>query len=173
MKEILLVIGGCRSGKSEYAIKAAGKIDADPKIMVATCVPRDDEMMRRVVNHQKRRGPDWTTLEVPALLPETISERAEPGALIVVDCLTLWVSNLLLESEDPDALSGHAARLTDALAAARCPVVLVSNEVGLGIVPNNRLARLFRDVAGEVNARVAAAADRVVWMVAGIPVRVK
>lgn len=169
----VLVIGGCRSGKSRYALHWAESLAVAQRIFVATCVPRDEEMQDRVAMHRRQRSSGrWQTVEEPLRLAETIHSYAAPDNVVLVDCLTLWLNNLLLETE-ADALDGPFSELTRALAQARGPVILVSNEVGTGIVPENALARRFRDTAGLMNQRVAAAAARVVWMVAGIPVTVK
>ena len=172
MKETVLVIGGCRSGKSSYALELAEQIPGQ-KIFIATCIPHDKEMENRILHHKKQRSRTWSTLEVPVRLPEEISKNSRKENVILVDCLTLWLSNLLLENNDQSEIDAHIRKLIRSLEKAECPIILVSNEVGTGIVPENRLARLFRDVAGFTNQRVAACADKVIWMVAGIPVGVK
>ena len=173
VKEIVLVLGGCRSGKSTYALQTAENITADKKIFVATCVPQDDEMTQRVARHQKERGQHWTTIEEPLRLPEVISERSPNADVMLIDCLTLWVSNLLMKTADEKKWDKVVCQLIEALKTASCPLVVVSNEVGAGIVPDNRLARQYRDIIGRVNQAVAKTAGKVVWMVAGIPVVVK
>lgn len=173
MPQITFVIGGCRSGKSRHALQLAEATPANRRVFVATCVPHDDEMQTRVANHQEERGLEWETLEVPEKLAEAVSDHSAPDTLLLIDCLTLWTSNLLLASDDPECLSEPLLNLISALKSASGPVILVSNEVGTGIVPENRLARLYRDMAGRVNQTVAACADRVIWMVAGIPVAIK
>jgi len=175
MKEnkTVLVIGGCRSGKSSHALELAEQMAQDKRIFIATCVPYDDEMRQRVEHHKNDRDSSWTALEIPVDVPEAIIENCSKSDVILVDCLTLWISNLFLESDDQEKITAHITKLTQALEAAQCPVVLVSNEVGTGIVPENNLARRFRDAAGFANQRVAACADRVMWMVAGIPVSIK
>ncbi len=172
MKEIVLVIGGCRSGKSRYALELAKRIPGEIRIFIATCVPKDKEMEMRIARHKEERDKSWSTIEVPIRLPEAIIEYSRKSDLILVDCLTLWISNLILDNNDVD-ISEAALRLTKLLKDAQCPVIMVSNEVGTGIVPENDLARLFRDAAGIVNQNVAACSDRVIWMVAGIPVPIK
>jgi adenosylcobinamide kinase/adenosylcobinamide-phosphate guanylyltransferase len=167
------VLGGCRSGKSTYALQTAERINGDKKIFVATCLPQDDEMAQRVSRHQKERGQHWTTVEEPLRLPQVISEHGPKADVMLIDCLTLWVSNLLLKTADVKKWKQNLSRLIDALENASCPLVVVSNEVGAGIVPENQLARQFRDITGWVNQAVAGCASRVVWMVAGIPVVVK
>jgi adenosylcobinamide kinase/adenosylcobinamide-phosphate guanylyltransferase len=173
LSDITLVIGGCRSGKSEHALAVAESVANSQRVFVATCVPHDAEMEDRVARHRRERSRSWDTVEAPLDLAGAVARHARPGAVLLIDCLTLWVSNLMGTSEDPDVLRGHTADLVDALSRAGGPVVLVTNEVGCGIVPENRLARLFRDVVGWTNQAVAACADRVVWTVAGIPVTIK
>ena len=173
VKEIVFVIGGCRSGKSAYALKTAGKISGRRKIFIATCLPQDDEMTQRVAGHQKERGRRWTTVEAPVYLPEAILENDPQTDVMLIDCLTLWVSNLMMETGSQKQIEATIFSLIDALAKAASPIVLVSNEVGTGIVPENKLARQYRDIVGLVNQSVAGAADKVVWVVAGIPVVVK
>ncbi|MBW2742343.1 MAG: bifunctional adenosylcobinamide kinase/adenosylcobinamide-phosphate guanylyltransferase [Deltaproteobacteria bacterium] len=168
----VLVIGGCRSGKSRYALELAKQVPGDRRIFIATCVPKDNEMKMRVAHHKKGRDKSWSTIEVPIRLPEAIIEYSRKSDVILVDCLTLWISNVILDNNDLDIFEA-ALRLTGSLKDAQCPVILVSNEVGTGIVPENRLARLFRDAAGIVNQNVATSSDRVIWMVAGIPVTIK
>jgi len=173
MPDRVLVLGGCRSGKSRHALALASPFRGGRRIFVATCSPADEEMNRRVALHQAEREADWQTLEVPLALPEALDRHAPAAAVILVDCLTLWVSNLMQRDEDPAALAGHLERLRSAMTRAACPVILVANEVGLGIVPENRLARLFRDAAGQVNAAMAMICNRVLLVVAGIPLPVK
>lgn len=173
MNDTLFVIGGCRSGKSKYALDTAEQMPGDQKIFIATCVPKDDEMKQRIVRHQEQRSQTWTTVEEPIHLQASITKISRKAAVILVDCLTLWVTNIMLEAGDENKIEGHVAKLIQAIAAADCPVILVSNEVGTGIVPENKLARQFRDVMGQVNQAVAHYADKVVWMVAGIPVTIK
>ncbi len=167
--DLTLVLGGARSGKSRYA---EGLVTARPQpwIYAATAQAWDDEMRDRIARHRHERGPGWITVEEPLDLPAVIRQHAAPGATLLVDCLTLWLSNLLGAGRDVEAASDE---LLAALAAARGAVVLVSNEVGLGIVPDNALARAFRDHAGRLHQRVAVVAHRVVFMVAGLPLLVK
>lgn len=173
MNKTTLIIGGCRSGKSRHALERATEFPENDRIFIATCVPGDDEMKQRVRHHQKERSQAWKTLEIPVHLPEAIDKNSNKGNVILVDCLTLWISNLLLKTNDLDKIEEHIRRLTRSLEKAQCPVILVSNEVGTGIVPENRLARLFRDAAGFANQKVAACSDSVIWTVAGIPVTIK
>jgi adenosylcobinamide kinase / adenosylcobinamide-phosphate guanylyltransferase len=172
VKETILVIGGCRSGKSSHALHLADQIPGQ-KIFIATCIPQDKEMEQRVLHHRQQRGSVWQTLDVPLLIPETINKHSLNGNVILIDCLTLWINNLIMDDEDPTKIDAKILKLTQSIEKAECPVILVSNEVGTGIVPDNKLARLFRDIAGFANQKVAACVDRVIWMVAGIPVKIK
>jgi len=180
---ITLVIGGCRSGKSRFALDAAdqiidNKVKADAagggrKIFLATSVPRDPEMDKRVAAHQVERGEDWQTIEEPVMIHQTIERASTTAGVILVDCLTLWTSNLLFAEYDEPRIMEATNLLAGALEKSGCPVFLVSNEVGYGIVPDNSLARQFRDIAGLVNQKIAAMADRVILTVAGIDVPIK
>lgn len=173
MKRITFVVGGCRSGKSSHAQKLAEAAASARRVYIATCIPYDDEMKDRVIRHQRVRDRSWRTVEAPIELPGAVSAAVETDDVVLVDCLTLWTTNLLLSPEASPHIDIYVRNLVDALDRAPCPVILVSNEVGAGIVPENRLARQFRDVMGTVNQRIAACADEVVWTVAGIPVTIK
>lgn len=165
----LLVIGGARSGKSRYAQQRA-EATGLRLFFIATAQAFDAEMRDRIDRHQVDRGADWETIECPLALAEAVVAHAAEDAVLLVDCLTLWTSNLILS--DADCISA-TTRLVAALERARGPVILVTNEVGLGIVPDNALARRFRDEAGIVNQRVAAAVAEVQLLTAGIPLRLK
>jgi adenosylcobinamide kinase/adenosylcobinamide-phosphate guanylyltransferase len=173
LKEIIFVIGGCRSGKSRQALETAEGMPGERKTFIATCIPRDKEMQQRVAQHQEERSRLWRTVEAPIHLPQIIVEQSRQADVVLVDCLTLWISNLMLELEDDRKILACLPDLNRALKSARCSVMLVSNEIGTGIVPENQLARRFRDLVGSTNQAVAGQADRVVWMVAGIPVEIK
>ncbi|PZQ62791.1 MAG: bifunctional adenosylcobinamide kinase/adenosylcobinamide-phosphate guanylyltransferase [Sphingomonas taxi] len=166
----VLVLGGARSGKSRRAQALAEGCGAATRLFVATAQAFDDEMAARIARHRADRDGGWRTVEAPLDLPAAMRAHDAADAVLLVDCLTLWTSNLLLGDHDVDAATDA---LLAALAGARARVVLVSNEVGWGIVPDNALARRFRDVAGRVNQRVAAAADRVELVVAGLPMMLK
>jgi adenosylcobinamide kinase/adenosylcobinamide-phosphate guanylyltransferase len=170
---LALVLGGARSGKSRYALSLAEGFP-QPRLFVATCEPRDQEMAARIENHQRERGPDWETREACLDLPDFLA--APPGGygVILVDCLTMWLSNLMLkEGVNKAGIQGESQRLQRALAAISTPTILVSNEVGGGIVPDNALAREFRDQAGMLHQKVARLADLVVLTVAGLPLVLK
>lgn len=171
-KDKILVLGGCRSGKSSHALQLAEGM-GKRRVFVATCVPHDDEMQARVDRHRQERDDTWTTLEIPMDLAEAITAHSPSTDVLLVDCLTLWLSNLLMQTQDGKQIRRRIDDLAGAVKAAPTAVVLVSNEVGAGIVPENRLARLYRDLAGWTNQAVAAACNRVVWTVAGIPVTIK
>lgn len=169
MSNTTLVIGGCRSGKSSYALSLGEKTIGKRNLFVATCQPHDDEMIDRVQRHQQERGEHWQTVEAPVDIVGVIERRGLDADIILIDCLTLWVSNLMLAYESNDEVIEQISRLSDALLSPPCPVILVSNEVGTGIVPENPLARRFRDLTGWCNQSVASGCTDVVWMVAGIP----
>lgn len=173
MKEIVLVTGGCRSGKSAYALALAAAMDVTRRCFLATCVPADDEMKARVARHQQDRGKEWETIECPLDISGVIRQTAAKTTVVLVDCLTLWLNNILAETDNQEKIESYIDNLQQAVAAVPGSIVLVTNEVGSGIVPADSISRLFRDMAGLANQRLAAAADRVVWMVAGLPVIVK
>lgn len=140
-------------------------------IYIATAQALDDEMAERIARHRADRGERWHTIDAPIDLPQAIARADASGAgAILVDCLTLWVSNLMLSDDD---IESRCWQLLDALRLCRCDIILVANEVGLGIVPDNALARAFRDAAGRLNQAVAAVADEVVMSVAGLPMTLK
>ena len=143
------------------------------KFFMATSIPTDQEMLDRVDKHVQERGPAWQTAEVPVDIPEKIEMLSPEVDVILVDCLTLWVSNLMFNGLDSQGLVKKIDQLTGVLEKAACPVIMVSNEVGSGIVPENVLARQFRDMAGFVNQKIAAASDVVTLVVAGIPMKIK
>jgi adenosylcobinamide kinase / adenosylcobinamide-phosphate guanylyltransferase len=165
---VTLVLGGARSGKSRHAERLV-EAAASGGTYCATAEPGDDEMRARIAAHRARRGPFWETVERPREVARAIA-LARPERPVLVDCLTLWLSNLLLAGA---ALEPEFARLEAALQAAPGPIVLVANEVGMGLVPETALGRDFRDAAGRLNQRMAALADRVVFVAAGLPLVLK
>lgn len=171
---VTLVLGGARSGKSTHAERlATGSLHGaapQPAVYVATAQAGDVEMATRIVAHRARRGAYWTTIEEPLKLDEALAAAAAQGRPVLVDCLTLWLSNVMLGGGDVDEAADDLLR---ALADVAVPVVLVSNEVGLGIVPDTPLGRSFRDAQGRLNMRVAERADRVVLLAAGLPLILK
>jgi len=164
---LTLVLGGARSGKSRYAETIITALPP-PWIYAATGQALDAEMTARIGAHRARRGAGWTTVETPRDLAATLTAHGRTPVL--VDCLTLWLSNLMMADASIDA---EFDRLEQALDKAIAPVVLVANEVGSGIVPDNALARRFRDLQGVLNQRIAAQSDQVVLLVAGLPLFVK
>jgi adenosylcobinamide kinase/adenosylcobinamide-phosphate guanylyltransferase len=168
-----LILGGCRSGKSTHALELAKKYKGKRNLFIATCVPADAEMKERVARHQAERGPEWSALEVPVHLAESIHKESHTADVILVDCLTLWMSNLFEKTREQDEIDKFVGHLADAVKMAQCPVILVSNEVGSGIVPASALARRYRDAVGWMNQAMASAANQVIHSVAGIPVTIK
>lgn len=166
-----LLTGGARSGKSAYALMLAGH-SAGAKIFIATAEARDAEMRARIDKHKTERGPGWITVEEPLALAEMVSVHGAAGNCIVVDCLTLWTSNML-EQVDDAAFARRADALAAAVAGVAAEVIVVTNEVGLGIVPADPVSRAYRDRLGLVNARMAGVCGRVLLMVAGLPLVIK
>lgn len=163
-----LVIGGARSGKSRLAEKLVTATEK-PRLYIATAQPFDDEMRLRIARHRIDRGEDWITVEAPLSLDTSLSS-CDPCYAVLVDCATLWLSNHLLAGHD---LEKACAGLLAALRACPAPVVVVSNETGWGIVPDNALARQFRDAQGRLNQMIAAQADLVIGVMAGLPIVLK
>jgi adenosylcobinamide kinase/adenosylcobinamide-phosphate guanylyltransferase len=168
MAPLILVIGGARSGKSRHAERLIAEYPP-PWIYVATAEALDDEMRARIAAHRNRRDGRWHTIEAPHALAVAVRD-APVGQPLLLDCLTLWLSNRLLADAEIEAEMGV---LADALAARTAATIVVSNEVGLGIVPDNALARRFRDAAGAANQMLAARAERVDFIAAGLPLRLK
>lgn len=180
--KFILVLGGARSGKSEFAESLAFQ-PGMPVTYVATAAAGDEEMSRRIEKHRSRRPARWNTVEEPLLLPEAVQRHgAEPGVLLI-DCLTVWLTNLLLDDNIPFAgagepekeeyIQGRVEELAAFTAAGKAHVIMVANEVGLGIVPAYPLGRLFRDVAGRANRSLAARADQVYLVTAGLAMEIK
>ncbi len=167
---LILIGGGARSGKSRYALSLARQFGGSIAF-IATARAEDVEMQERVRRHQEERGPEFTTIEEPVDVASRLVAEDGRFNTFVVDCLTLWLSNLLLSGGEDIPLRGR--RLIDAAAGVKARVLLVTNEVGCGIVPENALARRFRDLAGSLNQDAAATAIEVYWMVFGVPLKVK
>ncbi|APX70574.1 MULTISPECIES: bifunctional adenosylcobinamide kinase/adenosylcobinamide-phosphate guanylyltransferase [unclassified Brucella] len=165
----ILVLGGARSGKSSYAEKMVEASGLQP-LYLATGRAFDTEMQSRIAIHRERRGPQWQTVEEPLDLVTALKAHAAASRFVLVDCLTLWITNLMMAERD---MAAETARLVAALPDLAGPVVFVSNEVGLGIVPENRMAREFRDHAGFLHQAVAAVANEVYFMAAGLPLKMK
>ena len=173
MHPTILITGGCRSGKSRHALHIGADLGGQRNFFIATCVPKDEEMRVRVRRHQKERGPQWKTLEVPIKLEQAIKRHGPEADVMLIDCLTLWISNHMAKNEQDAMIFAQIEALVHIISKPPCPIVLVSNEVGAGIVPENPVARRFRDIIGWTNQRVAAACSKVIWMVAGIDVTIK
>lgn len=165
---LTFLLGGARSGKSAHAERLVTTLPS-PWIYLATAEAWDEEMRARIASHQARRGEGWRTINAPLQLADVL-DKIESGVPVLVDCLTLWLSNHMLAENDVDT---ECARLTGLLSNPRGPWFVVSNEVGQGIVPDNALGRRFRDAQGRLNQMAATAADEVLLMVAGIPMKVK
>jgi adenosyl cobinamide kinase/adenosyl cobinamide phosphate guanylyltransferase len=159
------LVGGARSGKSTLAVRLASAFDC-PVVVVATAEPLDDDMAERIRAHRASRPSEWGVVEAPLALLGAI-EAVRDDASVLLDCLTLWVSNALEDGSTDEDIEGEASKVASALASRTQSSIVVSNEVGLGIVPANALARRFRDVLGRVNASFAAEADRSFFVVAG------
>ncbi|MEX0502313.1 bifunctional adenosylcobinamide kinase/adenosylcobinamide-phosphate guanylyltransferase [Alphaproteobacteria bacterium LSUCC0719] len=173
--QIQFVLGGARSGKSAHAEmltqQSAGRpADSDRLVYIATAEIFDDEMAARVDLHRQRRGPEWALVEAPVNLSQAISENDSETTAILVDCLSVWTTNLLIHEHDMDKTRQE---LVDTIRTCRGRLVLVASETGLGIVPDNALSRRFRDANGLLNQAIAAAADEVFFMMAGIALRIK
>jgi 5,6-dimethylbenzimidazole synthase len=173
MKKTILITGGCRSGKSRHALKMA-KPHSGKKIFLATAQPLDDEMATRISKHREERGDEWITIEEPLNL-KAIFEKLENDSqsVLVLDCLTLWVSNLLLADKSKEKIMKAVDELLDCCSRFPGTLICITNEVGAGIVPETPLGREFRDLAGEINQRFAKCFDEVVLTVSGIPVQIK
>jgi adenosylcobinamide kinase/adenosylcobinamide-phosphate guanylyltransferase len=170
---VTLVLGGVRSGKSRFAQQLAER--AERVAFIATAERRDDdEMLAKIERHRSERPRHWITIEEPLLLPRAVQRSAKDHDVVLIDCLTLFASNLLeAYREDRAQYQFHIDQLCSALCTAQCSVILVSNEVGSGVVPAYELGRRFRDLVGEINQRVASVADSVLLMVAGLPFPLK
>jgi len=186
-KKIIFITGGARSGKSTYALSNATKISGN-KAYIATAEALDEEMRERIEKHKKQRGKDWDTYEEPLRIAEIIKEIEGKYTAIVIDCLTLWLSNIMIRTQNTgyriqtiemeiegflDSLSRFKKSPVCGLGSGFCSLYIVSNEVGMGIVPGNDMARRFRDIAGFLNQRVAEIAHEVYLLISGIPLKVK
>ncbi len=175
---LILILGGARSGKSDYAEKLAGRLGRCV-LYIATAEARDDEMAGRIAAHRQARPADWLTLEAPRQVGAALAAVAEPVDVLLLDCLTLLVSNIILalETEPQAAIEAAVYEEIEAMVVAQqrlgASLIVVSNEVGLGVVPAYPLGRLYRDVLGRANQRLATLADQVLFMVAGLPLVVK
>ncbi|MFT6452570.1 MAG: adenosylcobinamide kinase/adenosylcobinamide-phosphate guanylyltransferase [Halocynthiibacter sp.] len=166
---LTLVLGGAASGKSDLAEKLCVSSDL-PLVYLATAQAHDEEMRTKIARHRTDRGTNWQTIEAPLHVNEALLELEAPGSIILLDCATMWLSNHLLAESD---LLNEQQKLLEALESCSAPVVIVSNEVGLSIVPDNALARAFRNAQGGLNRALAAQADCVIGVMAGLPFALK
>lgn len=169
--KLVFVLGGAASGKSEVALRLAGR--KRPRAFVATGQGHDKEMSTRIARHQATRSPDWVTVEVPIGLASWFTGHGKRYRTIVLDCVTLWLSNLQRRTGAAATIGKHVKELLQAMRTTSATVVIVSNELGLGLVPVGRSVRAFRDVAGRVNQQIAAEADEVHFVISGMPLRLK
>jgi adenosylcobinamide kinase/adenosylcobinamide-phosphate guanylyltransferase len=171
-KEVIFVTGGCRSGKSRFALDHADQ-HFSRKLYLATCEALDEEMAQRIEQHKKMRGPEWQTIEEPIKIVERIKECGEGVEVILMDCITLWLSNLLTREKTDLKIMDEMTRFVEMMKQTPTSFIVVSNEVGMGIVPADPLGRRFRDLSGMANQKIAAAANTVIFMVSGIPIFLK
>jgi adenosylcobinamide kinase/adenosylcobinamide-phosphate guanylyltransferase len=171
-EKIIFITGGCRSGKSRYALDYANR-HFSKKLYFATCEVIDEEMAQRVEQHRKMRGPEWQTIEEPLEIVEKLEDYWDRADVILLDCITLWLSNLLMKWDKDSKIMNEVERLVDHVKYSATPLMIVSNEVGMGIVPADPLSRRFRDLSGTINQRIAEVANTVILMVSGIPIFLK
>lgn len=169
----LLFVGGCRSGKSKFAEQWVSGRFAKKIFIAPLDAQGDEEMIKRIALHQQSRGKDWLTIEEPINVAKVLLENQSQTDVFLVDCLTLWLSNLMLAGLSDSAIEKEVGKLQDAINTVSVPVVMVANEVGLGIVPEAPLARRFRDLAGWTNQQIAESCSDVVFMAAGLPMQLK
>jgi adenosylcobinamide kinase/adenosylcobinamide-phosphate guanylyltransferase len=170
--ETIFVLGGARSGKSRFALECASDAKGK-KVFIATLVPGDEEMEERVRRHREERGEGWVTVAAPLEIAEALKENMAEAETIVIDCLTLWVSNQLMEDTRVDEIVENVEELCTVVKGCTCRLVLVSNEVGCSVVPPTKLGRQFRDAVGIMNQKLAHTCDRAVLVTAGIPRELK
>lgn len=185
--KIVFVIGGARSGKSSFALQQASQNEGG-RVYIATAEARDDEMRERIERHREERGSEWDTIEEPLKLPDVLNNIKDKYNTILIDCLTLWLSNVLIRTQNTEHRTQTTEEEIEGLinflkgiknssvcspGSGLCVLYIVSNEVGMGIVPENELARQFRDLAGALNQRIAAIADEVYLVTAGIPLKIR
>ena len=171
-KKIIFITGGARSGKSQFA-QAIAQNFSGPKVYLATAQALDEEMAIRIRRHRENRPPDWQTLEEPWGIARAIEEKGSLFSLILLDCVTLWISNLMMAGWSEEKILEEADRLVRICRRTECSLILVGNEVGMGIVPDNPSARNFRDLSGLIQQKIAGEADEVYVMVSGLPVKIK
>ena len=171
-KKMIFITGGCRSGKSRFALDYANQYFSK-KIYLATCEALDEEMAQRIEHHQKMRGPEWQTVEEPIKIVERTREYGDGVEVILLDCITLWLSNLLTKGNTDLKIMDEINGFVEMIRQTPASFIVVSNEVGMGIVPADPLSRRFRDLSGMANQKIAEAANMVIFMVSGIPIFLK
>ncbi len=171
-KKIIFITGGVRSGKSQFALELARGI-CGPKAFLATAQALDEEMAQRIRNHKQSRPKDWQTLEEPLEVAQVLQDHGDDFRLMLLDCLTLWISNCLMAGWEDQKILAETERLLRLSRQVRCSLIFVSNEVGWGIVPDNPSARVFRDLSGSVHQKMAREADEVYFMICGLPQKIK
>lgn len=168
----IFVIGGCKSGKSSIAQEITENL-SEKRVYIATGKPTDDEMKKRIKKHQNERGEGWSTIEVNTDLAQALEKIENKKCSVMIDCITAWITNLLMAEKTDTEILKMAEEFGKTVKKSEIPLIIVSNEVGYGIVPVNDLARRFRDLAGAVNQKIAEFSEDVVLSVAGIPVKIK
>jgi adenosylcobinamide kinase/adenosylcobinamide-phosphate guanylyltransferase len=169
---MIFITGGCRSGKSRFALDYANQ-HFSKRLYLATCEALDEEMAQRIEHHKKMRGPEWQTIEEPITIVNEIREYGDKVEVILLDCITLWLSNLMIKWNSESRIMDEVDRFIDVIKQSQTSLVIVSNEVGMGIVPADPLSRRFRDLSGMTNQRIAEVVDTVIYMVSGIPMFLK
>lgn len=172
MSKITFILGGARSGKSSYAVELAKRFNKKTAF-IATCLPLDAEMRKRIELHRKKRPSHWQTFEETKDISSLLKKMGSTYSVVIIDCLTLLISNLLLEGLDDYTIEDRINKILKTLKSQKCKSIIVSNEVGLGIVPGNHMTRRFRDLAGKINQSVANEASEVFFMVSGLPSKIK
>jgi len=171
-KKTILITGGCRSGKSRFALDYANQ-HFSKKLFLATCEALDEEMAQRIAHHKKMRSPEWETIEEPVEIVDKIRRYADEVEVILLDCITLWLSNLLMRRKGDSEIMEEISALIHTVREVQTSLIFVSNEVGMGIAPADPLSRRFRDLSGTTNQKIAEAADTAIFMVSGIPIFLK
>ena len=172
MGELIFITGGARSGKSSFGVNMAKSIKKR-KLFIATCIPEDEEMKRRVALHRQNRPSSWRTIEERVELLSVLKKETKSNIVIIIDCLTLFISYLLMKQQKEEAIKSEVKKILEVIKQGRATVMVVSNEVGSSLVPENELGRRFRDICGFCNQIVAASAEKVYFIVSGIPMQIK
>ena len=172
MGKLIFITGGARSGKSSFGVKMAKSIKKR-KVFIATCIPEDEEMKKRVALHRKNRPSSWKTIEVRKELLSVLEEETKSDIVIVIDCLTLFISSLLMEKVRESIIKNEIKKIVKVIKQGKAMVIVISNELGSGLIPENKLGRVFRDIVGFCNQIAAAGAREVYFAVSGISMQIK